>query len=186
MSLSFALLGFLNLGPMSGYDLKKNLDRSTQFFWHAGLNQIYPTLKSLQERGLVTARVEVQEGKPDKRIYALTRDGQAALLDWLAEPVRALPSTRNVALLKLFFAGFLDRALILRQLRNLLVLHESQVRKYREETRAVIAEVVAKTGLRREGMMWELVRQLGEAHERAYVEWLEQAIQTVEELDEDG
>jgi DNA-binding PadR family transcriptional regulator len=182
MSLSFALLGFLNLGPMTGYDLKKNLDRSTEFFWHAGLNQIYPTLKTLLEQGLVTARVEPQEGRPDKRIYALTEDGQAALFDWLAEPVKALPPTRNVALLKLFFAGFLDREAILGQLRNLLALHQSQLRRYREETRSVIAEVVAATGLRREGMMWELVRQLGEAHERTYVEWLERAIRNVESL----
>ena len=180
MSLSFALLGVLNLGPMTGYELKKNLDRSTEFFWHAGLNQIYPTLKTLEEQGLVTARVEPQEGKPDKRIYTLTEDGQAALLDWLAEPVRALPPTRNVALLKLFFAGFLDREFILRHLRNLLALHQTQLRRYQEETRAVIAEVVATTGLRREGMMWELVRQLGAAHEQTYVDWLEEAIQRVE------
>ena len=70
--------------------------------------------------------------------------------------------------------------MVLRHLRNLLALHQSQLRRYQEETRAVIAEVVATTGLRREGMMWELVRQLGEAHEQTYIEWLERAIQRVE------
>ena len=38
------------------------------------------------------------------------------------------------------------------------------------------------TGLTREGSMWELVRELGEAHERAYVDWLERAIKRVRQL----
>jgi len=45
MSLKHTLLGFLAYGAMTGYDLKKNMDSSTQFFWHAGLSQIYPALK---------------------------------------------------------------------------------------------------------------------------------------------
>ena len=34
-----------------------------------------------------------------------------------------------------------------------------------------------------EGALWELVRELGEEHERAYVRWLERAIGTVEGLE---
>ena len=55
MSLRYALLGFLGLDSMTGYELKQNLDRSTQQFWHAGLNQIYPTLKQLEGDGLTPA-----------------------------------------------------------------------------------------------------------------------------------
>jgi hypothetical protein len=42
---------------MTGYQLKKQMDQSTQFFWHAALSQIYPTLKRMEEQGLLTGNV---------------------------------------------------------------------------------------------------------------------------------
>ena len=182
MSLRFALLGFLGLDSMTGYELKQNLDRSTQQFWHAGLNQIYPTLKKLEADGLVTARVEPQDGKPDKRAYSITPAGRQVLEDWLAEPLGVLPPSKNSALLKIFFSGPLENADILRQLETQLELHRKQLQRYEIETRQTIEEIVEATGLERDGAMWELVRELGEAHERAYVEWLEHAIEKVKRL----
>lgn len=182
MSLRYALLGFLGLDSMTGYELKKNLDQSTQLFWHAGLNQIYPTLKKLEAEGLVTAQVEPQNGKPDKRTYTLTSEGRQALEDWLSEPLTRLPPSKNSALLKIFFSGSLENEVVLRQLESQLELHRRQLEKYSGETRRVIEEIVAATGLEREGTMWELVRELGEAHERAYVDWLERAIRKVRRL----
>ena len=183
MTLQNVLLGFLNLGPLTGYEVKKLLDQSTQAFWHAGLNQIYPTLKSLEDMGLVSSEIQPQEGRPDKRLYRITADGKAELLDWLSEPIRDLPPTKNLGLLKLFFAGYLDRDRILLHLRTQLDLHEQELRRYQERVKPLITEVVARTGLKREGTMWELVRQLGEAHERTYIEWLQRAISAVEKLE---
>ncbi len=45
MSLKHALLGFLNYGSMTGYELKKIFDPSIGHFWNAELSQMYPTLK---------------------------------------------------------------------------------------------------------------------------------------------
>ncbi len=108
MSLRYALLGFLGLDSMTGYELKQNLDRSTQQFWHAGLNQIYPTLKKLEYEKLVTAEIQPQDGKPDKRTYSITPAGRELLQDWLSEPLTRLPPSKNVALLKIFFSGSLE------------------------------------------------------------------------------
>lgn len=47
MSLKHALLGFLNYGPHTGYELKKVFDISVAHFWNAELSQIYPSLKAL-------------------------------------------------------------------------------------------------------------------------------------------
>ena len=182
MSLRYALLGFLGLDSMTGYEIKKNLDQSTQLFWHAGLNQIYPTLKKLEIDGLVTARAEAQDGKPDKRTYSITPAGREALEQWLAEPLSFLPPSKNAALLKIFFSGSLENSVVLVQLETQLELHREQLHRYEGETRQMIAEIVEATGLTREGTMWELVRELGEAHERAYVEWLESAIEKVRQL----
>ena len=77
MSLEFSLLGFLQYHPMTGYDLKKVLDESTQFFWHAELSQIYPELKRLEQKGWITSASYPQEGKPDKKVYSITPVGKA-------------------------------------------------------------------------------------------------------------
>ena len=180
MSLRFALLGFLDLDAMTGYEIKKNLDRSTQFFWRAGLNQIYPSLQKLEADGMVTSRIEPQEGRPDRRTYEITPEGRSALRSWLAEPLTSLPPSRNPGLLKIFFSGSLEDSDVVAQLRAQLALHHEQLERYRGETRQVIEAIVEETGLERQGMMWELVRELGEAHERTYVEWLEGAIEKVE------
>ena len=47
MSLEFAILGFLNYHPYSGYDLKKIFDTSVSHFWPADQSQIYRTLSRL-------------------------------------------------------------------------------------------------------------------------------------------
>jgi DNA-binding PadR family transcriptional regulator len=182
MSLRYALLGFLNLGPMTGYDLKKQLDRSTQNFWYAGLNQIYPTLKKLEDEGWITSAVEAQQARPDRVVYRMSETGREELLEWVAEPLADLPRGRNPGLLKLFFAGFVRRDEALAQLHAQLGLHRQQLARYRE-TRDVIAGVALKPQLERPAVFWELVRELGERNERMYVDWLEKAIETVEGME---
>ncbi|MBC8264340.1 MAG: PadR family transcriptional regulator [Anaerolineales bacterium] len=180
MSLKYTLLGFLSCGPLTGYDLKKHIDNSTQFFWHAKLSQIYPALKKLAEEELVEATVIPQEGKPDKKIYLITEAGRATLMDWLVEPMDELPLTKDPALLKLFFSGALDKEMLLAQLHRQLALHRAQLAYYQQETAAYVEQVIAETGLTREGVLWELARQFGEEYERTYIRWLEEAIATVE------
>ena len=49
MSLEYAILGFLNYHPYTGYDLKKIFDTSVRHFWPADQSQIYRTLARLTE-----------------------------------------------------------------------------------------------------------------------------------------
>ena len=181
MSLKYTLLGFLSFAPMTGYDLKKYIDSSTEFFWHAELAQIYPTLKQLEETGLVESEVEPQEGKPDRKIYSLTKAGRAALSEWLNEPLSEIPPIKEPVLLQLFFSGALGKTMVLEQLQRQLALHRAKLKHYQTETKAVIQEVISLTGLKRDGVMWELTRQFGEDYEKHYIRWLERAIQTVDE-----
>ncbi len=63
MPLSHAILGFLEYGPMSGYDLKKNFDQSVAHFWSATQSHIYKALEDLESQGLVKSQVIQQEGE---------------------------------------------------------------------------------------------------------------------------
>ena len=97
----FAILGVLSLGAMSGYDVKKLIERSIAHFWNESYGQIYPVLNRLADDGLAERHREKQRGKPDRHVYSLTKKGREELARWLAVPARHEPF-RSELLLKLF------------------------------------------------------------------------------------
>lgn len=100
----FAILGVLGFGALSGYDVKKLIERSIAHFWNESYGQIYPILNRLAAEGLAARRREKQRGKPDRYIYSLTDKGREELARWLAVPARQEPF-RNELLLKLFLGA---------------------------------------------------------------------------------
>ena len=71
---------------MTGYELKKFFDTSVAHFWNAELSQIYPALKAMESEGLVEMKVEVQDDRPNRKVYSITDSGRRELLEWLAKP----------------------------------------------------------------------------------------------------
>ncbi len=98
----YAILGMLSIEPMSGYDIKKNLHDSTNFFWQESDGQIYPTLAKLLKTKSISL-VPLKTKKLRERIvYKITAKGMQELEEWLEkEPIKSTP--RNELLLKLYF-----------------------------------------------------------------------------------
>ena len=134
MSLKAALLGMISLKPTSGYDIKRIIDRSIFFIWNVTGPQIYNTLRSLRDEGLITSESVPQAGKPDKHTHTITPEGSKALKQFANEPVRA-SVTRDEVLLRIFLGNFADEAVVLRELESYLdrIRHE---RAYMEATEA--------------------------------------------------
>jgi DNA-binding PadR family transcriptional regulator len=86
MDVKTVCLGMLTDGPASGYDLKKQFESTFAHFFAAGYGSIYPALSSLAEQGLVSCEEIPQEGKPDRKVYEITADGRAFLLEALQNP----------------------------------------------------------------------------------------------------
>jgi PadR family transcriptional regulator AphA len=104
---AYVILGMVSREARSGYEIKARVDETTRFFWAASYGQIYPELKRLAEAGLIEG-VDAPRGERKRTVYAITPQGEAALVDWL----RQAPATfelREEGLLKLFFAGVLPR-----------------------------------------------------------------------------
>jgi len=101
-STGYVILGFLGRRPMSGYEIKSLVDKSTRFFWTASYGQIYPELRRLAEAGLIEGEARPQGGRR-RTVYRLTAAGHRELRDWLADDPHVL-ELRDEALLKLFFA----------------------------------------------------------------------------------
>lgn len=179
MSLEYTLLGCLDVGPMTGYDLKKMLDDTTLFFWHAELSQIYPALKQLEKRKLIASQTQPQDGKPDKKIHSITPQGREHLRAWLSEPLDSVPPVKNPALLKLFFSGGLPKEEILDQLRCQLAVQRAQLKRLQLDIPARM-QSAPLAGAARPRLMWELARRYGEAQAEMTIRWLEEAIESVE------
>src|SRR5213083_630916 len=103
-TLRYIILGLLGARPMSGYDIKQAFDRALASYWNAGNSQIYTTLKSMSQAGLVKSEVIVQTTRPNRKVYQLTASGEAELIHWLMESVPER-FTKDEFLTKLFFCG---------------------------------------------------------------------------------
>jgi len=179
--LDFALLGFLNYSPMTGYQLKQNMDVSTSHFWNAKLSQIYTTLKSLEKKKWIRSSIQKQDERPDKRVYTITSEGRSNLQKWLAEPLTELAPHKNALLLKLFFAAQTDRETISAMLHLQKNLHQRQADFYRTETRDMIQGILQQNpALTKDGLFWEATRRFGELLEETYVKWLDETIISLE------
>ncbi len=76
MSLKHGLLGLLNYGSMTGYELGNAFKDSLGFFWQAHMSQVYRDLNSMEEDGWVKSEWIVQEERPNKRLYTITGAGR--------------------------------------------------------------------------------------------------------------
>jgi PadR family transcriptional regulator, regulatory protein AphA len=112
------VLGLLQLGARTGYDIKQFSDQSTRFFWGASYGQIYPELKRLAAAGLVKASAQPRGGIA-RTEYTVTSRGRQALRDWLVEsPPSLLFEYRDEALFKLFLGDLLTKEEVASNLRQ--------------------------------------------------------------------
>lgn len=98
----YAILGMLLEGPLSGYEMKALMSRSTVYFWRESDSTLYPMLKVLAKEGKAVSEV-VYVGKKKKELFSITEAGRMEFQKWLEAPTGS-ETPRNEFLLKLFFA----------------------------------------------------------------------------------
>jgi DNA-binding PadR family transcriptional regulator len=180
MSLRYALLGFLNYAPMTGYELKKSFDVSIAHFWNAELSQIYPTLKQLEAEGLVEMEVRVQTERPNRKVYSITEDGRDELRDWLATPEPA-DSVREPLLIKLFLGAAVSKEALLAVLqRRIDELNEALAAH--QAAPAHVQQFAGAIGLRRDAGYWNLATEAYLKLLEAEVAWMGEAARHLEQL----
>jgi DNA-binding PadR family transcriptional regulator len=174
LALGDAILACLTERPMTGYELAKTFDASIGFFWKADHQQIYRELTRLRDRGHVQGREVVQSGKPNKLVYTLTQEGRAALRHWAARP--SVPaSIKDDLLVRIYALDSVDIEPLRTDLMARLEHHRDRLSRFERilknrfpQGAASLAETGKLLGLR-----------MGLRHERAVVEWCEEAIHTL-------
>lgn len=102
----FAILGMLAVvEKASGYDLKKYMEASTQYFWKETYSSIYPVLENLEKQKLITQVVQ-KDVKNDRNrtVYTITPEGKKTLTSWLTQSPESM-QLRNELMLKVFFGN---------------------------------------------------------------------------------
>ena len=173
----YTVLGVLTLGPKSGYDIKKFIERSVGNFWRESYGQIYPTLKQLDADGLVSHNIEDRQGRPDRIVYRITDKGRQELRDWLVQPIE-IEIPRHELLLKLFFGTQVP-----------VEANLKQVAQYRREVETCIDQLNEGDRLLREkygdtdqGSYWLLTIRQGILVEEALRQWCEEATTELEKM----
>src|SRR5438105_12350606 len=128
-----SLLGFLQLGPMTGWDLDGWVRTSIGNFWNVTRSQIYRELRTLTERGYAKAG---DAGRRDRVPYTITAAGQEAFASWIAQDPPG-DVIRSRLLLTVFFGDFLDRARLRQIVGDQRRHHEAEVARYRELQKSI-------------------------------------------------
>src|SRR5271155_393800 len=81
---AYVVLGMVSLGARSGYEIKRDVERSIRFFWTISQAQIYPGLERLEGEGLISGR-EIPTGRRRRRVFEIPDAGRAELRGWLAD-----------------------------------------------------------------------------------------------------
>ena len=68
---------------MYGYQIAKLLEESGPDIPMMKQGTLYPVLRSLEENSLLESTVEPSVSGPPRRYYKITKDGRAALEEWL-------------------------------------------------------------------------------------------------------
>ena len=120
-------LSILYEGEATGYEIRKlSVEGECSYFVEASYGSIYPALQKLEAESLVTSRVEQQDGKPAKKIYAITESGRQVFLASLFEKLGE-DEFRSEFLLFARFASELPASLVEQRLRERVEMIDAQL-----------------------------------------------------------
>jgi DNA-binding PadR family transcriptional regulator len=158
-------------GEASGYELAKRMDISVANFWHALPTQIYAELRRLEESGLVSGREVIQQGRPNKRLFALTDQGRHALVEFTRRPPRPT-AVKDELLIQIQAADMGDAASVADSIEERLAVAEFRLSVFESLLQGFLRGRDEQTFLRaarRIGPYLNLRR--GRDFERENIEW---------------
>lgn len=173
MELENVLLGLIRLHQgVTGYDLNRIIRESTGYLMSASLSHIYPTLKRLHERGLVTYIDTPLKNRPNKKTYHITPAGDAMLQAWLEAPVEAQLDFKPF-LLKMAFSPLMRKDTLLGHIQREIACRERLLHE-REQGIQVEVDYLDKErfDLPRAELLWESLYQVQYQTESLRAAWL--------------
>jgi PadR family transcriptional regulator, regulatory protein AphA len=173
---SYAILGMLTIRPMSGYEMKKTMAETTDYFWTESYGQLYPILAKLARDKLVSVESKLNGARVSK-VYAITQRGRDALAQWLQDPPGE-PLRRSEILLKLFFGQNVPNEVNLQHIK----LHRQRAIERHKNCEKILQR------LQQEGkqhdpnyVYWYIVLRGGLIGAEAQIKWCDEVVQLLEQ-----
>ena len=175
--LKHGILGLLNYGDKTGYEIMTVFRDSLNHFWTAQTSQIYRELQTMEKAGWISERHVEQTGKPDKNVFSITAEGRAELLRWLRAD--NLPrSVRDPFLMKTFFMGELP---VEENLAFFRAFQEASVFPDEGQQASAKADLYQQAIKHPEkAIYWKLTIEFGRMYEKMQREWCEYCIRELE------
>ena len=178
--LKHGILGLLNYGDMTGYEIMTVFRDSLSYFWTAQKSQIYRELQTLEINGWIeTAHIE-QDGKPDKNMLSITDEGRKELQHWLRDDT-ANGLIRSPVLMKTFFRGECEIDENIAYFKDLMkngsVFPQGSLSAVSAGSK--YANVINDP---RKSLYWKFTGSFGVMYEKMFREWCEDCIRELEEL----
>ena len=179
MSLKHGILGLLNYGSTTGYDLDKAFKGSLNFFWQAQTSQIYRELNAMEKQGWIISEMIIQMDKPNKKLFSLTEGGKEELHRWIThnsieEDIRV----RDPFLVKLFFSGQIDTATNIEIMKQFKQCCEYALKKIKE----TIEQCQEASNKNKDAFYWGATASFGFYYYEMCIKWAEDTIAKMEEL----
>jgi DNA-binding PadR family transcriptional regulator len=161
----YFVLGLLHERPMSGYDIKRLLERMNGLTGSSSFGYIYPTLHTLLKAGWVTVKVVTHENRPPKKVYTIKQEGRTALQEWLEQPFPSSCSQKALVMRLILAQGLPQKGLMahLRQRHEHVVAHRDALKELSGEPEQA-------------GKGWQMALDYGLAVSDAELGWLDRAL----------
>lgn len=177
--LKHGILGLINYGAKTGYEIMTVFRDSLNHFWTAQTSQIYRELQVMEKAGWISQTHVPQAGKPDKNVFSITPAGHDELLRWLRDA--GLPSAvRNPFLMKTFFMGELP---VEESIAFFKAFRDASVFPDEGKQAAANADMYQQSIRHPEdAVCWKLTIAFGQMYEKMQREWCEYCIRELEAL----
>jgi DNA-binding PadR family transcriptional regulator len=175
MELEYALLGLIAMHKeVTGYDLNRIIKSSTGRLLSTSLSQIYPALKRLNERGLVSYSTQTLMNRPDKKLYQITPAGEKKLQDWLKEPVESALDFKAFSL-KMAFSPLMSKEVVLQHIDREIAFRENLLRDPAKDL-SLEADYLDKQSYNPASveLLWKPMLQVYAQIEEVRINWLKQ------------
>jgi DNA-binding PadR family transcriptional regulator len=182
MELECVLLGLIIMHQgVTGYELNRIIQDSTGYLISTSLSHIYPSLKKLHDRGLVTFQDLPIKNRLSKKIYHITPSGERALHEWLTKPVEEKALDAKPFYLKMAFSPLMTKQTILEHIdREIDRLEGYHLEKERDIRIEVDYLDKSKYDLKKAEILWGGINQVSTKIDAMRLAWLKDWRQKIE------
>ncbi|WP_028611719.1 PadR family transcriptional regulator [Paenibacillus harenae] len=85
MYIELLILLQIEKAPKHGYEIKKEIQKDLGYMMDVNHNLLYPTLRRFAEEGIITKKLNQQEGKLNQYVYEITEEGKRKIANLINE-----------------------------------------------------------------------------------------------------